>query len=81
MSTKERSSFTLSSDVKKSLEAAVPKSCRSQFIEQALKNKTKQELFALIDAIEPIKSEFNSVELVSAIREERLARLTTESNG
>ena len=57
----------------------------SQFIEQAilqaLKNKTKQELFALFDAIEPVNGELNSVELVSAIREERLARLTVESNG
>jgi len=84
MAAKERSSFTLSLEVKKSLDAAVPKSSRSQFIEQAireaLKNKTKQELFELIDAIEPLISELNSVELVSAIREARLTQLSIENN-
>ena len=69
---------------KKNLEAAVPKSYRSQFIEQAiqqaLNNKTKQELFELIAAIEPVKSELSSVELISVIREERLHRLTPETH-
>jgi hypothetical protein len=84
MAAKERSSFTLSTEVKRKLEAAVPKNCRSQFIEQAIQqaliNKTKQELFELIDSIAPQQSEISSVELVNAIREEGLSRLKTEKN-
>jgi hypothetical protein len=73
MPLKERTTFTLSAQVKHELESIVPKSRRSRFIEQAivdaLKEKHQKILLGLIDDIEPVGIDLDSVELVSQLRE------------
>lgn len=79
MSSKERTSFTLSPDVKAELENLVPKNQRSQFIEQAvitaLKEQRKREVFDLIDSIEPVSISQKSSDLINDIRSSGMRRL------
>ena len=79
MSLKERTTFTLSSQVKHELESIVPKSRRSRFIEQAIINALKEKhqkiLLGLIDDIEPIDIDLDSAELVNQLRENGIHRV------
>lgn len=79
MSLKERTTFTLSPQVKSELERIVPKSRRSQFIEQAivdaLKEKHQKILLGLIDAIEPVNIDLDSADLVRQLRESGINRV------
>jgi len=79
MSLKERTSFTLSAQVKSELESIVPKSQRSQFIEQAivdaLKDKHQKILLGLIDALNPVSIDKDSADLIRQIRENGTNRI------
>lgn len=81
MSLKERTSITLSAQVKQDLEHLIPKNHRSQFIEQAiinaLKEKQQQALFDLIDAIQPVAIDQDSAELISHIRQQGVQRVVS----
>ena len=80
MSLKERTSFTLSAQVKSELESIVPKSQRSQFIEQAIVDALKEQhqkiLLGLIDAIKPVSIDKDSADLIRQIRENGTNRVT-----
>jgi predicted transcriptional regulator len=79
MPLKERTTFTLSTQVKNELESIVPKSRRSRFIEQAiidaLKEKRQKIFLGLIDNIEPVGIDLNSGELVNQLRERGINRV------
>ncbi len=79
MSLKERTTFTLSAQVKHELESIVPKSRRSRFIEQAiidaLKEKNQKIFLWLIDDIEPVGIDLDSAELVGQLRESGINRV------
>jgi metal-responsive CopG/Arc/MetJ family transcriptional regulator len=79
MSLKERTSFTLSAQVKSELESIVPKSQRSQFIEQAivdaLKDKHQKLLLGLIEEINPVSIDKDSADLIRQIRENGTHRI------
>ncbi len=78
---KERAAFTLSASVKTELELRVPKSRRSQFVEdaiaRALDEDTRAAAIAAIDRIKryPVK-DVGAVETVRRLRSERDAVLT-----
>jgi metal-responsive CopG/Arc/MetJ family transcriptional regulator len=76
---KERTSFTLSQDVKKELEHTVAKNHRSEFVEQAivqaLKHQHQKELFTLIDNIEPVTIDQKTEDLIRGIRQSGLERV------
>lgn len=80
MSFKERTSFTLSAQVKNELESIVPKSQRSQFIEQAivdaLKDQHQKMVLDLINAIEPVSIDKDSADLIHQIRENGTHRVS-----
>lgn len=79
MSLKERTSITLSAQVKQDLEHLIPRNHRSQFIEQAiihaLKDKQQQALFELIDTIQPVVIEQDSAELIRKMRQQGIQRV------
>lgn len=79
MPLKERTTFTLSANVKHELESIVPKSRRSRFIEQAIVDALKenhQKIFlGLIDDIEPVGIDLDSAELVKQLRESGINRV------
>lgn len=79
MSLKERTSFTLSAQVKNELENLIPKSRRSKFIEQAimkaLKEQQQKALADLIETIEPVSIDQDSGELIRRIRANGINRI------
>jgi len=79
---KERTSFTLSQEVKQELEHMVAKNHRSEFVEQAiieaLKHKHQKELFTLIDNIKPVTIDQKTEDLIRGIRQSGLERMETK---
>jgi len=83
---KERAAFTLSSPVKEELEASIPKSKRSQFVEQAfaaalLMEAKRRALAAIDNAPCADTSGRDSTELLASIRCSRTADLATRHKG
>jgi len=79
---KERTSFTLSQEVKQELENMVAKNHRSEFVEQAiieaLKHQHQKELFTLIDNIKPVTIDQKTEDLIRGIRQSGLERMETK---
>lgn len=83
---KERAAFTLSQSVKSELEAVVPKSKRSQFVENAIATallaEAKRRALKALDTL-PLyekKSGKNSVEILRELRAERAEQLIQRHN-
>jgi metal-responsive CopG/Arc/MetJ family transcriptional regulator len=80
---KERTSFTLSQEVKQELEHMVAKNHRSEFVEQAiveaLKHQHQKELFSLIDNIEPVSIDQTTETLIRGIRQSGLEHVEQSS--
>lgn len=83
---KVRAAFTIAAPVKEELEAVVPKSKRSQFVEQAiaaaLLKEAKRKALAAIDNAPCVGTDGkDSVAVLSDIRRSRTADLATHHQG
>jgi hypothetical protein len=82
---KERAAFSLSDDVKFTLEERIPRSQRSQFVDQAiaaalLEDAKKRALEAIEDAPATDTKGEDSVEVLRRIRRERAAYVIDRHN-